>query len=97
MRIPEFYSREGFTLSLELFPPKSDEAEEALFRDTLPALRRLNPRFFSVTYGAGGSTRGLISSIVLTPVSAMLTSSSSRRMSIALATPTSPPAPSPKI
>jgi hypothetical protein len=34
---------------------------------------------------------------LLTPVSAMLTSSSLRRMSIALATPASPPAPSPNI
>jgi methylenetetrahydrofolate reductase (NADPH) len=51
------YGRNGVTISLELFPPKSDEAEETLFRDTLPALRRLNPSFFSVTYGAGGGTR----------------------------------------
>src|SRR5262249_43020820 len=39
------------------FPPKSDEAEEALFRDTVPGLQKLNPAFISVTYGAGGGTR----------------------------------------
>ncbi len=57
MRIPEMYGRGGITISLELFPTKSDEAEEALFRDTLPTLKGLNPSFFSVTYGAGGGTR----------------------------------------
>ncbi len=41
------------------------------------------------------NVRGPISSMRLTPVSAMLTSSSLRMISIALATPGSPPAPSP--
>jgi methylenetetrahydrofolate reductase (NADPH) len=44
-------------ISFELFPPKTDAAEEALFQETLPALGRLGPAFISVTYGAGGSTR----------------------------------------
>jgi methylenetetrahydrofolate reductase (NADPH) len=57
VRIPELYARSEPTISLELFPPKSDEAEENLFLETLPALRCLQPAFFSVTYGAGGSTR----------------------------------------
>jgi len=57
VRIPQLYRQKGFTLSLELFPPKTDEAEESLFRDILPALKRLNPAFLSVTYGAGGGTR----------------------------------------
>jgi methylenetetrahydrofolate reductase (NADPH) len=57
VRIPELYQQQTFTLSLELFPPKTDEAEETLFRDTLPALQCLGPSFFSVTYGAGGGTR----------------------------------------
>jgi methylenetetrahydrofolate reductase (NADPH) len=51
------YSRSGPTISFEFFPPKTDEAEEALFRDVVPALQRLNPSFISVTYGAGGGTR----------------------------------------
>jgi methylenetetrahydrofolate reductase (NADPH) len=51
------YHRPGPTISFEFFPPKNDEAEEALFRDTVPGLKALAPAFISVTYGAGGGTR----------------------------------------
>ena len=57
MRIPALYAQPGPTISFEFFPPKTDEAEEAFFRDPVPALKRLGPSFVSVTYGAGGSTR----------------------------------------
>lgn len=42
--------------SFEFFPPKTDAGAEKLIsvHDTLQAL---NPQYFSVTYGAGGSTR----------------------------------------
>ncbi len=43
-------------LSLEYFPPKTPEMEQRLWR-TIEALTPLNPRFVSVTYGAGGTTR----------------------------------------
>jgi len=56
--IPELYARQKLAVSLEFFPPKTPADEEALFRDTVPALKRLNPSFISVTYGAGGGTRG---------------------------------------
>ncbi len=44
------------TFSFEFFPPKTDEAAETL-RRTIDKLAQLRPRFFSVTFGAGGSTR----------------------------------------
>ncbi len=45
-------------LSFETFPPKSLNASFQLW-DTVRALAPLEPRFVSVTYGAGGSTREL--------------------------------------
>ncbi len=42
--------------SFEFFPPKTPEGVEKL-RATRDRLARLHPRFFSVTFGAGGSTR----------------------------------------
>ena len=57
MRIPELYACSQPTISFEFFPPKTDEAEATLFRETVPALKRLGPSFISVTYGAGGGTR----------------------------------------
>ncbi len=43
-------------LSFEFFPPKTPEGMEKL-RATQQQLAQLNPEFFSVTFGAGGSTR----------------------------------------
>jgi methylenetetrahydrofolate reductase (NADPH) len=57
LRIPALYARPEPTISFEFFPTKTDEAEETLFRETVPALKRLSPSFISVTYGAGGGTR----------------------------------------
>lgn len=45
------------TISFEYFPPKTDKGKEKLLKETTPALQALNPAYFSVTYGAGGSTR----------------------------------------
>jgi methylenetetrahydrofolate reductase (NADPH) len=43
-------------LSFEYFPPKDDDAKNKL-HETTRALALLKPKFFSVTYGAGGSTQ----------------------------------------
>lgn len=45
-------------VSFEVFPPRSIDASFKLW-DTAQSLAPLEPRFFSVTYGAGGSTRDL--------------------------------------
>jgi methylenetetrahydrofolate reductase (NADPH) len=44
------------TFSFEFFPPNTPEGQEKL-RATTRQLAQLNPKFFSVTFGAGGSTR----------------------------------------
>lgn len=43
-------------VSFEFFPPNSEQAESRLW-DCLNLLKPANPRFVSVTYGAGGTTR----------------------------------------
>lgn len=64
MRIRDLYDSPNPTISFEFFPPKNDEAEAVLFRDTVPGLKQLKPAFISVTYGAGGSTRDTTTRIV---------------------------------
>ena len=44
------------TFSFEFFPPRNEEGRARL-RETVEQLAQLKPRFFSVTFGAGGSTR----------------------------------------
>ena len=51
------------TVSFEFFPPKPGEAAENFWR-TLNKLEAIRPRFVSVTYGAGGTTRDRTLSIV---------------------------------
>ena len=43
-------------ISFEFFPPKSEEMERNLW-ETINRLAPLEPKFVSVTYGAGGTTR----------------------------------------
>jgi methylenetetrahydrofolate reductase (NADPH) len=42
--------------SFELFPPKTEAGEQAL-KSTVTQLKKINPAYCSVTFGAGGSTR----------------------------------------
>ena len=54
----------GRKFSFEFFPPKTPEGAAKL-QDTVKQLGQLKPDFFSVTYGAGGSTReGTLSTVL---------------------------------
>jgi len=44
-------------ISVEFFPPKTDEGDRTLLEKTIPTLKAVKPDYCSVTYGAGGSTR----------------------------------------
>ena len=55
-RIMESQRKFPRAFSFELFPPKTAESAEKL-RATRKQLAQLKPAFFSVTFGAGGSTR----------------------------------------
>lgn len=55
--LPLFAEARGdIQLSFEFFPPKSEAMAETLW-NSIQTLAPLHPRFVSVTYGAGGSTR----------------------------------------
>jgi methylenetetrahydrofolate reductase (NADPH) len=56
VKLADLYARPELTLSVEFFPPKTDKGVENLFSE-IETIKRLNPAFCSVTYGAGGSTR----------------------------------------
>lgn len=49
-------NKRDINVSFEFFPPKTDDMEIRLF-NAIDKLKNLNPKFVSVTYGAGGSTR----------------------------------------
>jgi len=63
MRIDRILAANRPSFSFEFFPPKTDVGERNLFA-ALAELRTLEPAFVSVTYGAGGSTRGRTIEIV---------------------------------
>ena len=55
--LPLFAEARGdIQVSFEFFPPKTEAMAETLW-SSIQTLAPLNPRFVSVTYGAGGSTR----------------------------------------
>ena len=49
-------ARGDIEVSFEFFPPKTEKMEQNLW-ESIKTLEPLRPRFVSVTYGAGGSTR----------------------------------------
>lgn len=55
--VPLFAEARGdIAVSFEFFPPKTETMADALW-ESIKTLEPLGPRFVSVTYGAGGSTR----------------------------------------
>lgn len=56
MRILEAFGRGRPVISFEFFPPKTEKGFDSLYR-AVAELKRLDPGFVSVTWGAGGSTR----------------------------------------
>jgi methylenetetrahydrofolate reductase (NADPH) len=56
VKLDDLYAQPRLTLSVEFFPPKTDQGDENLFNE-IEIIKRLKPAFCSVTYGAGGSTR----------------------------------------
>ena len=63
MKISDLLRRGTPIFSCEFFPPKTEEGLAQL-QDTILQTKSLNPGFISVTYGAGGSTRGKTLAIV---------------------------------
>jgi methylenetetrahydrofolate reductase (NADPH) len=57
LKIKDILAKKDFTFSLEVFPPKPETDIQVIF-DTIDQLKVLKPDFISVTFGAGGSTRG---------------------------------------
>ena len=55
--------KDAVPLSFEFFPPKTDQGHANL-AETRSQLAAFNPEYFSVTYGAGGSTRDTTRNVV---------------------------------
>ena len=55
MKISEILNSEGYSLSFEVFPPKTDSSFDSVKHAT-EEIAKLRPSFMSVTYGAGGGT-----------------------------------------
>ena len=58
MKIRDIIGQEKATLSFEVFPPKKD-TDFASVEAAALGIAALRPSYMSVTYGAGGSTKGL--------------------------------------
>ena len=55
MKLTKIFDSEKFSLSFEVFPPKTDTAFESV-KSATEEIAKLSPSFMSVTYGAGGGT-----------------------------------------
>ncbi len=55
MKIKDILMKDGFSISFEVFPPKTEYAFESV-KNAVHDISKLKPAFISVTYGAGGGT-----------------------------------------
>lgn len=61
MKLTKIIDSGKFSLSFEVFPPKTEE-DLASVREAATEIAELGPSFVSVTYGAGGGARGKLTS-----------------------------------
>ncbi len=55
MKLTEIFKANRYSLSFEVFPPKTDDVYDSV-KTATEEIARLSPAFMSVTYGAGGGT-----------------------------------------
>ena len=55
MKVTEIFKSGKYSLSFEVFPPKTDDVYDSVKKAT-EEVAKLKPAFMSVTYGAGGGT-----------------------------------------
>lgn len=64
MHISDVLAQNNPAISFEFFPPKTEAASDELFQ-AISKLMPLQPAYVSVTYGAGGTTRGRTHDLVV--------------------------------
>ncbi len=62
-KISDILQEKERTYSFEFFPPKTDKGKDKLY-EVVSVFTTLEPDWFSVTYGAGGSTKGITMDLV---------------------------------
>ena len=55
MKLTEIFKQNKYSLSFEVFPPKTDDVYDSV-KIATEEIAKLSPAFMSVTYGAGGGT-----------------------------------------
>ncbi len=55
MKLTEIFTKNEYSLSFEVFPPKTSDAYDTV-KTATEEIAKLSPAFMSVTYGAGGGT-----------------------------------------
>ncbi len=57
MKIKDMFNQKKAVISFEIFPPNQNHSIDTIY-ETVHELAKFEPDFVSVTYGAGGTTRG---------------------------------------